>query len=102
MARVAAKTVVIVDNTFGGESSRRPSSSATPRTSLLHGRGVAALFERAGLRIERVRSLPQRVEVEPWLARRAATARRRARVASSLADRIEDGWITLDRTRSRE
>ena len=44
-----------------------------------------------------MRSLPQRVEVEPWLARAGCEGEEAARVRELAADRIEDGWITLDR-----
>ena len=73
----------------------RPRPVARP---LLHGRGVArALRATPGLRVDEIRSLPQRVEVEPWLARAGCEGEEADRVRELAADRIEDGWITLDR-----
>jgi hypothetical protein len=38
-----------------------------------------------------------RVEFEPWLVRAGCTGKDAERVSELAADRIEDGWITLDR-----
>jgi len=51
-----------------------------------------------GLTLDEQRSLPQRVEVEPWLARAGCEGEEADRVRELAADRIDDGWITLDRT----
>jgi SAM-dependent methyltransferase len=99
MARVAAKTVVIVDNTFGGaeleeaERVRDPSHVRCYTVEEWQG-----LFAGAGLRIEEIRSLPQRMALEPWLARAGCEGEEADRVRELAAGRIEDGWITLDRT----
>jgi SAM-dependent methyltransferase len=99
MARVAARTVVIVDNTFGGDALEEAEKVRDPS----HVRCYTVeewqeLFADAGLRIDEIRSLPQRVEVDPWLARAGCEAEEAQRVRELAADRIEDGWITLDRT----
>jgi SAM-dependent methyltransferase len=99
MARVAAQSVIVVDNTFGGDSLEEAERVRDPS----HVRCYTVeewrtLFEDAGLAVEDVRSLPQRVEVAPWLARAGCEGEEAARVRELAADRIEDGWITLDRT----
>ena len=55
------------------------------------------LFAEAGLAIDDVRSLPQRIEFEPWLERAGCTGEDAERVRELAADRIVDGWVTLDR-----
>ena len=99
MARVAAKMVVIVDNTFGGEgleeAEQRPRPVARP---LLHGRGVAGAVRRRG---PADRGDPFAAAARSRSSRgspgRAATGEEADRVRELAADRIEDGWITLDR-----
>jgi SAM-dependent methyltransferase len=98
LARVASRTVVIVDNTFGGEALEEAERVRDPS----HVRCYSAeewrdLLEDAGLGIDDVRFLPMRIEFEPWLERAGCTGEAAARVREFLADRLEDGWITLDR-----
>jgi len=38
-----------------------------------------------------------RIEFEPWLARAGCTGKDAERVSELAADRIENGWITLER-----
>ncbi len=98
MARVASGSVVVVDNTFGGDSLEE----AERLRDSSHVRCYTAeewrqLFEEAGLGVDDVRFLPQRVELEPWLERAGCTGDEAARVRELAAERIEDGWVTLDR-----
>ncbi len=98
MARVASGSVVVVDNTFGGDSLEEAERLRDPS----HVRCYTAeewrqLFEEAGLGVDDVRFLPQRVELEPWLERAGCTGDEAARVRELAAERIEDGWVTLDR-----
>ena len=80
----------IVDNTFGGEALEEAERLRDPS----HVRCYTVeewqgLFADAGLRIDEIRSLPQRVEVEPWLARAGCDGEEAARVRELAADRIE-------------
>ncbi|HEY8773501.1 MAG TPA: methyltransferase domain-containing protein [Gaiellaceae bacterium] len=98
MARVAARTVIVVDNTFGGEALEEAERVRDPS----HVRSLPEsewreLFAEAGLAIDDVRSLPQRIEFAPWLERAGCTGEEAVRVGELAADRIEDGWVTLDR-----
>jgi ubiquinone/menaquinone biosynthesis C-methylase UbiE len=98
MARVSRDRVIVVDNLFLDEQAEEADRVRDPT----HVRNYTEkewreLFEFAGLRIEELRRLPKQIEVEPWLER-AGTPRQDAdRVRELLADRIDDGWITLDR-----
>jgi SAM-dependent methyltransferase len=98
MARVAAGSVVVVDNTFGGDALEEAERLRDPS----HVRCYTVeewrdLFEDAGLGIDDVRFMPQRVELEPWLERAGCTGDATARVRELVADRTEDGWVTLER-----
>jgi SAM-dependent methyltransferase len=98
MARVAVRSVVVVDNTFGGDALEEAERLRDPS----HVRCCTAeewhdLFEDAGLGIDDVRFLPQRVELEPWLERAGCTGDAATRVRELVADRTEDGWVTLER-----
>jgi SAM-dependent methyltransferase len=99
MARVAAQALIMVDNTFGGdaleeaERLRDPSHVRCYSVNEWH-----ELFAGAGLTLAAERSLPQRVEIEPWLERAGCTGADAQRVRELVADRSEDGWVTLDRT----
>jgi ubiquinone/menaquinone biosynthesis C-methylase UbiE len=98
MARVSRDRVIVVDNLFLDEDAEEADRLRDPS----HVRNYTEkewreLFESAGLRIEEVRRLPKQIEVEPWLERAGTPGSDADRVRELLADRIEDGWITLDR-----
>ncbi|HEV3478939.1 MAG TPA: methyltransferase domain-containing protein [Gaiellaceae bacterium] len=98
MARVSRDRVIVVDNLFLDERAEEADRMRDPS----HVRNYTEqewreLFESAGLRVEDVRRMPKRIELEPWLERVGTPAGDAARVRELLADRIEDGWITLDR-----
>jgi SAM-dependent methyltransferase len=98
MARVAARTVIVVDNTFGGEALEEAERVRDPsHVRCLSESEWRALFGEVGLVVEDGRSLPMRVEFEPWLVRAGCTSKDAERVSELAADRIEDGWITLER-----
>jgi SAM-dependent methyltransferase len=98
MARVAAKTVIVVDNTFGGQALEEAERVRDPsHVRCLPESEWRELFAEVGLVVEDVRSLPMRVEFDPWLARAGCTGNDAERVRELAADRIEDGWVTLDR-----
>jgi SAM-dependent methyltransferase len=98
MARVASGTVVVVDNLYGGERLEQAERLRDPT----HVRSYAeaewrALLAGAGLRVAEVRVLETAIELEPWLERAGCSGEAAARVRALAAERIEDGWIRLDR-----
>ncbi len=74
----------------------RPRSRPVARPEL-HGGRVAPPLRGSGLRVEELRHLDKPIEVEPWLERAGCHGEEAQRVRELLGDRIEDGWITLDR-----
>jgi ubiquinone/menaquinone biosynthesis C-methylase UbiE len=98
MARVSRDRVIVVDNLFLDDRAEEADRVRDPS----HVRNYTEaewreLFAAAGLRIEEVRRLPKPIEVEPWLERAGTSGADADRVRELLDDRIEDGWITLDR-----
>jgi SAM-dependent methyltransferase len=98
MARVASQQVIVVDNTFGGDALEE----AEKLRDASHVRCYTVeewrqLFADEGLGVDDVRFLPQRVELEPWLDRAGCAGEAAARVRELVADRTEDGWVTLER-----
>jgi ubiquinone/menaquinone biosynthesis C-methylase UbiE len=98
MARVSRDRVIVVDNLFLDERAEEADRVRDPS----HVRNYTEqewreLFEAAGLRIDEVRRSPKPIEVEPWLERAATPEADADRVRELLEDRVEDGWITLDR-----
>ena len=98
MARVSRDRVIVVDNLFlddaAEEADRRRDPSHVRNLSEEEWRHV---FAAAGLRVDEVRRMPKPIEVEPWLERAATPEADAQQVRELLADRIEDGWVTLDR-----
>jgi SAM-dependent methyltransferase len=98
MARVARRAVIVVDNTLGSDALEEAERLRDPsHVRCLGAEEWRSLFEEVGLGIDEVRFLPQRVELEPWLERAGCTGEAAARVRELVADRTEDGWLTLDR-----
>ena len=102
MARVARRTVIVVDNTFGGDALEEAERLRDPS----HVRCYSVdewhdLFEGAGLELADERALPQRVEIEPWLERAGCAGADAERVRELVGARSTDGWVTLDRTAFR-
>lgn len=98
MARVAARSVLLVDNTHGGDRLEEAERLRDASHVRCHTQEEwLSLFGRAGLDVVDVRSLPMRVELEPWLARVGCTGETAERVRELAADRIENGWVTLER-----
>ena len=99
MARVARGTVIVVDNTFAGDALEEAERLRDPS----HVRCYSVdewheLFAGAGLELAGQRSLPQRVEIEPWLDRAGCTGADARRVCELVASRSADGCVTLNRT----
>ena len=98
MARVSRDRVIVVDNLFLDDRAEEADRLRDPS----HVRNYTEaewreLFEAVGLRIEELKRMPKPIEVEPWLERSGTPEADAERVRELLADRIEDGWITLDR-----
>jgi SAM-dependent methyltransferase len=98
MARVSRDRVIVVDNLFlddrAEEADRIRDPSHVRNQSEAEWREV---FAGAGLRIDDVCRFDKPIEIEPWLERAATPAEDANRVRELLAERIADGWITLDR-----
>ncbi len=97
-ARVSRDRVIVVDNLYLDDQAEEADRVRDPS----HVRNYSEaewreLFEAAGLRVEEVRRFDKPIEVEPWLERAATPVDDAQRVRELLADRIDDGWITLDR-----
>ncbi|HET6642349.1 MAG TPA: class I SAM-dependent methyltransferase [Gaiellaceae bacterium] len=98
MARVSRDQVIVVDNAFLDDAAEEADRVRDPS----HVRNYSEdewrrLFADAGLRVEELRHLDKPIEVEPWLERAGCHGEEAERVRELLGDRIEDGWITLDR-----
>ena len=96
MARVAARRVVICDNTFVSESSEEADRLRDP--SHVRNYGVAeweSFFELAGLEVAEQRHLERPLEIELWLARVDCSGADATRVRELLGDRIVAGWMQL-------
>ena len=98
MARVSGGLVVVVDNLFMSDGAEEADKLRDPS----HVRNYTedewrGLFEGAGLRVEDVRHFDKPIELQPWLDRVGCEGDDAERVRELLADRIEDGWVRLDR-----
>jgi SAM-dependent methyltransferase len=98
MARVARDRVLIVDNLYLGareeEADRIRDPSHVRNYTEEEWRGF---FEAAGLQVDAAARFDKAIELEPWLERAGCEGEEADRVRELLADRIADGWITLDR-----
>jgi ubiquinone/menaquinone biosynthesis C-methylase UbiE len=98
LSRVSRDRVIVVDNLFLDERAEEADRVRDPS----HVRNYTEkdwreLFEAVDLRVEELRRLSKAIEVAPWLERAGTPAADAERVRELLADRIEDGWIRLDR-----
>jgi SAM-dependent methyltransferase len=98
MARVSADRVLVVDNLYLDEQAEEADRVRDPS----HVRNYTEaewreLFEVAGLAVAGVRFFDKPIAFEPWLERAGCTGEEAERVRELLADRIRDGWVTLDR-----
>jgi SAM-dependent methyltransferase len=96
LARVARDRVVVQDNVFIGEDVEQAEKLRDPTHVRCYSEDEwRGFFAAAGLQVVDERTFDRRVEVEPWLARVETPAHDAARVRELLADRIEDGRVTL-------
>jgi SAM-dependent methyltransferase len=98
MARVSGGLVVIVDNLFMSDDAEEADRLRDPS----HVRNYTeaewrAMFEHAGLDVEVVERFDKPIELQPWLDRVDCAGDDAERVRGLLTDRIEDGWVRLDR-----
>ncbi len=96
MARVAARRVVVCDNTFVGAASEEADRLRDPT----HVRNYTVeewreLFAAAGLEVAGERLLQRPLEIGPWLERAGCAGADAERVRGLLADRIADGFMDL-------
>jgi hypothetical protein len=98
LSRVASKRVIVVDNLYMGEQAEQAElvrdASHVRNYSEAEWRGF---LTDAGLEVEDVRTFDFPIEFEPWLERTECRGADAERVRSLLADRIDDGWIALER-----
>jgi len=98
MARVAGELVLVVDNLFmsdGAEEADRLRDSSHVRNYTEQ--EWRAMLEQAGVDVEEVRRFDKPIELQPWLDRVGCEGEDAERVRELLTDRIEDGWVALDR-----
>jgi SAM-dependent methyltransferase len=96
MARVSKDRVVVQDNLFLSEAVEEAEKLRDPTHVRCYSEDEwRSFFAEAGLRVENERMFERSVEVEPWLARVETPEDDAARVRELLADRIEDGRLTL-------
>jgi SAM-dependent methyltransferase len=98
MARVSRDRVLVVDNLYLDEAAEEADRIRDPS----HVRNYTedewrSFFEDAGLAVDDVRRFVKPIELEPWLERAGTPAGDAERVRELLRDRIDDGWIVLDR-----
>jgi len=98
MARVSRDRVLVVDNLFLSEQAEEAERTRDPS----HVRNYSEaewreLFDQAGLRVDDVRRFEKPIELEPWLERTGCAGAEADRVRALMADRIDDGWVKLDR-----
>jgi SAM-dependent methyltransferase len=98
MARVSGGLVVVVDNLFMSDDAEEADKLRDPS----HVRNYTeaewrAMFEEAGLEVEDVEHFDKPIEFQPWLDRVGCEGADADRVRELLADRIEDGWVRLER-----
>jgi len=98
MARVSGGLVVVVDNLFMSDHAEEADKLRDPS----HVRNYTeaewrAMFEHAGLEVEEVEHFDKPIEFQPWLDRVDCAGDEADRVRELLADRIEDGWVRLER-----
>jgi SAM-dependent methyltransferase len=98
MARVSRNLVLVSDNLYGGEQVEEAERLRDPTHVRCYSEEEwRGLFERAGLQVEAVEREEKRIELEPWLARSGCQDDEADRVRELLADRIDGGYLTLDR-----
>lgn len=99
MARVARRSVLLVDNLFQSDDAEEADRVRDPshRRNLTEAEWRSE-FERAGLRVAEARRFGKPLDFEAWLERAGCEGDEAERVRALLADRIdENGQLHLDR-----
>ncbi len=98
MARVAAETVLIVDNSYMGDDVEDAEKLRDPshvrNYSEAEWRSFAAA---AGLDVREIRFFEKPIELQPWLDRCGCAGDDAVRVRALLGDRIQGDNVVLDR-----
>ena len=98
LARVSREVVIVSDNAYLGERAEEAERLRDPTHVRCYSQDEwLAFFDRAGLAVEAVEHEEKRIALEPWLERAGCTGEEAKRVRELLADRIDDGDVTLDR-----
>jgi SAM-dependent methyltransferase len=98
MARVSGGLVAVVDNLFMTDAAEEADRLRDPsHVRNYTEREWQTMFGEAGLQVEDVRHFDKPIEFQPWLDRVGCEGKDAERVRELLADRIEDGWVRLDR-----
>jgi SAM-dependent methyltransferase len=98
MARVSRALLLVADNLFLGEEGEEADRLRDPT----HVRNYSVeewrrFFEDAGVDVEAFEREDKRIELEPWLDRAGCEGEEADLVRELLADRVEGGYLKLDR-----
>ena len=98
MARVTRGVVLVADNLYGGPEVEEAERLRDPTHVRCYSeQDWRELFGSAGLEVEAVEFEQKRIELEPWLERAGCQGAEASQVKEFLGDRIDDGYLTLDR-----
>jgi SAM-dependent methyltransferase len=98
MARVAAESVLVVDNSFMSEEVEEAERLRDPSHVRNYGEAEWRSFlEQAGLEVEEVRLFEKPIELQPWLDRCGCAGEEAERVIELLGDRVRGDLVVLDR-----
>jgi SAM-dependent methyltransferase len=98
MARVSRGIVIVSDNLYAGETVEEAERLRDPTHLRCYSESDwRGLFEQAGLAVDEVEFEKKRIELEPWLERAGCVGAEATRVRELLAERIDDGYLRLDR-----
>jgi SAM-dependent methyltransferase len=98
MARVAARAVLIVDNLYMGDDVEEAERLRDPSHRRNYSEAEWRVFvAQAGLGVEEVQFFEKPIELQPWLDRCGCDGDDAARVRELLGNRVESGYVALDR-----
>ena len=98
MARVAAESVLIVDNSFMSEEVEEAEKLRDPSHVRNYDEAEWRSFlAAAGLEVEEVRFFEKPIELQPWLDRCGCEGEEAERVIELLGDRVQGDLVVLDR-----
>jgi SAM-dependent methyltransferase len=98
LARVASRRVIVVDTVFMGDAAEEAEKIRDPSHVCNYSEAEwRELFADAGLEIAEVRIFDHPVELAPWLERTGCAGKDAARASELMSDRIEDGFLRMER-----